>query len=127
MSDFVQLTLDSDADFVLRSIYLVTDTPIAFFSFNYSGPSGYFYSQSLLPSMVWSFNASEPTPVLPEILYPAGSVIRINIQNTYNTGIVSTVSHSIYFVGVKRFHTGCEEEYDKRFIYAAIKTYVGRN
>lgn len=118
----VQLTLDSDADFVLRGIYVISQFPFSFFHWNYSGPSGYFYAQDLVSSCAYSNNASQPTPVLPEVLYPAGSVIRINWNNDMNVG--GTRVYTVVFVGVKRFHTGCEMEYDKLFLYPVSATFT---
>ena len=114
----IPFTLDSDADFILRGIYIVPLLQFTTFQWNYSGPSGYFYSQNLLPCQSFSYNASQPTPVLPEVLYPAGSVIRINIQNTSNvTTYPPPLLFYIVFCGVKRFATDCSDTDDRMFLY----------
>jgi hypothetical protein len=102
------VALDNDADFILRSIYLALNVGLNFssltaFTFNFAGPEDYYYQTSQIPSFVFSQNSGQPFPILPEVHYPAGGQIKLNITDiTYRvTGTPTT--YGIFFVGVKRF------------------------
>jgi len=94
--------LDNDADFYLRSVYTLIGTQYTSFSYQFAGQADYFYQTGLIPSFVLSQNSGQSFPILPEVLYPAGGQIKINVTNT-NTAFAGPNSYTLYFVGVKRF------------------------
>jgi hypothetical protein len=96
------IALDNDADFCLRNMYCVLFTPFTSFTFNFAGPQDYYYQTNQIPSFGLSQNSGQPFPVLPEVWYPAGGQIKINITNT-NTGFGGPNTYALFFVGVKRF------------------------
>lgn len=112
----IYLNLDSDADFVLRGLYVVCFQALTTFNFQYSGPGGYFYSHAPVPCSVYSYSASQPSPVLPEVVYPAGGVIRMYVQNVPSNPN-GTLNFQVVFIGVKRFATDCNEPEDRMFVY----------
>jgi len=95
--------LDNDADFVLRGIYILTVTPFTSFTFNYAGPADWFYQTNQVQSFIFSQNSGQPFPVLPEVPYPAGGQIKLNITNTNTATGVGNNQYVIFFTGVKRF------------------------
>lgn len=90
----------TDADFYLRGIYI--STAMSTFSFRWSDSNSYFFSAGLIASAGFSTFAGQPFPVVPEIFFPAGGKIGIDIQDTSG----SSNAVEICFAGVKRFKTG---------------------
>lgn len=91
-----QVVINADADFVLRGIVVNTLTGIFRVRFNRSGlyflSSGFIHSNNLLS------DAASPLPIIPEMLFVAGSRIGIDIVDL--SGATNTVQ--ISFVGAKR-------------------------
>ena len=87
----------TDSDFILRGIYVSFATGL--FEMRFSDASSYYFSNGLINVQNFSFFAGQPWPVVPEVWYPAGGKIGIDIADT--SGNSNTVE--IVFVGVKRF------------------------
>ncbi len=90
----------TDADFYARGLYISTAT--GSFSFRWSDSNSYFFSSGLISSSGFSTFAGQPFPIVPEIYYPAGGKLGIDIQDTSGAG--NTIE--LCFIGVKRFKTG---------------------
>jgi len=91
-----QVVINNDADFVLRGIVANTFTGIFRVRFNRSGlyflSSGYIHSSNLVS------DAASPLPIIPEMLFVAGSRIGLDISDL--SGATNTIQ--ISFVGAKR-------------------------
>ena len=96
------IALDSDADFILRSLYIALVTQFSAFSFNFAGPQDYYYQATQVPSYGFSQNSGQPFPILNEVHYPAGGQIKLNITDI-TTAFAGPFTYNIFFVGVKRF------------------------
>jgi hypothetical protein len=96
--------LQNDADFALRAIHYTQPDPtkLGTFRIRISDSQGFYHSDGLLFQFSLSNNPAEPTPVMPEILFPRGSEIGIDIQNV-DPALNSQVQ--ICFRGVKRFRS----------------------
>ena len=91
------VSLMTDSDFYLRGIWISTSTGT--FSFRWSDSSSYYFAPSLIASANMSTFAGQPFPVIPEVWYPAGGKIGVDIQDT--SGATNVVE--VIFSGVKRF------------------------
>lgn len=91
-----QVVINADADFVLRGIVVNTLTGIFRVRFNRSGlyflSSGYIHSNNLVS------DAASPLPIIPEMLFVAGSRIGIDIVDLSGAGNTVQIS----FIGAKR-------------------------
>jgi hypothetical protein len=89
--------IQTDSEFYLRGIYVSAATGT--FTFRYSDANNYYFSDAQLLSQSFSTFAGQPTIVLPEVWYPAGGKLSIDITDTSGSG--NTVE--LVFVGVKRY------------------------
>ena len=94
--------LHNDADFVLRAIqYVQPDiTQLVIFRLRLSDSQGYYLSNSLVYQGNISNDPSRPTPIMPEIVFPRGGAIGLDIENT---SPATTCLVQILFRGVKRY------------------------
>ena len=94
---FDQVTLDTDADFLLRAVYVSSSTGI--FSIRWADSQNYWLASAMILSTNLPGDAGSPYPWVPEQFYPAGGRIYIQIADQSNA------SNTIQFVfrGVKRF------------------------
>jgi len=96
----VQKALHADADFVLRAIhYAQPTTPGLAFSFRWFDWQNIYHSDDLISNLNWSADPYDPTPILPEVIFPRGSFIGLDLQE--NSGSDNDIQ--IVFHGVKRF------------------------
>lgn len=92
--------ISQDADFILRGMHFSQPAAAAGpFNFRIADSQGYQLSNGLVSSGNLSNSAARPTPVFPEMLFPAGSQITVDIENP-GAGAITT---QICFRGVKRF------------------------
>ena len=89
--------IQTDSEFYLRGVYISAATGT--FTFRYSDANNYYFSDSQILNSNFSTFAGQPTVVLPEVWYPAGGKISIDITDTSNSG--NTIE--IVFIGVKRY------------------------
>ena len=96
-----QVPIEYDADFMWRG---VSYTPIIAGAFNirFQDSQGYYLSSGMISNGNLSAVAGSPTPIFPEILFPAGSRIGIDIDNVSGGPIQIQVA----FRGVKRYRIG---------------------
>ena len=97
-----QVNIDSDADFVLRGISYVqvsvgTGGPFLLKIYDYQD---FALSNGMLYNTNYSTDPSAPTVILPELVYPAGGKIKLDIIDVSN---LPPNVLQIQFVGVKRF------------------------
>ncbi len=85
-----------DADFVWRGL-LFTSTGT--FSVRFQDGQQYYISSDFVFSQCLSNEAGDPFPVFPEVFYPAGGRIVLDIQDTSNAGNTG----QIIFVGANRY------------------------
>jgi hypothetical protein len=94
--------LNNDADFVLRAIHWTQPdvAMLGIFRVRFSDSQGYYLSNALILEGNISNQPYAPTPVMPEIVFPRGGAIGLDIQNTdpANPSLVQ-----ICFRGVKRY------------------------
>ena len=93
LSDMV--TINADADFLLRAIAVNSKTGIFKARFNRSGL--YFLSNSYIHSNNLESDAASPLPILPNMIFVAGSRIGIDIVDLSAAG--NTIQ--IAFMGAK--------------------------
>lgn len=91
-----QVPINADADFVLRGIVVNTLTGVFRVRFNRSGL--YFLSSGFIHSSNLTSDAASPLPIIPEMIFVAGSRIGIDIVDLSGAGNTVQIS----FVGVKR-------------------------
>lgn len=82
----------TQADFVWRGLHLISTGE---FSVRFQDGEQYYLSGDLVPSVNLPHNAGDPFPWAPEIPYPAGGKIVLDIQDT--SGAPNTVQ--IVFIG----------------------------
>lgn len=86
----------TDADFLWRGLLFVSDGN---FSVRFQDGQQYYLS----PQMIYSTNlpntAGDPFPIVPEVFYPAGGRITIDIQDLSG----STNTGQLLFIGANRF------------------------
>lgn len=90
------VSIFTEADFAWRGmIFTSTGT----FSVQFQDGQGYFLSAGMVFSTNFPNTAGDPFPIFPEVLYPAGGRITLNILDTSaDTNIIQ-----ILFVGVNRY------------------------
>jgi len=89
--------IQTDSEFWLRGVYVSLAT--GSFTFRFSDANNYYFSDTQIANANYSTFAGQPTVILPEVWYPAGSKLSIDITDTSNAG--NTVE--IVFLGVKRY------------------------
>jgi hypothetical protein len=89
--------IQTDADWYLRGIVIASAT--GSFTFRYSDSNNYFTSSGQIQSQNMSTFMGDPFVVLPEIWYPAGGKITVDITDTSNAGNAVELA----FIGYKRF------------------------
>lgn len=104
------LQLDSDAPFVLRGRAVrqsydrnLTQNGLQFLKSKWTGPTKDYRQQAyVLESLQMAFfgQYGNPKPVFPPILYPASSVLVLDI---WNTGAIELTNLTFYWRGVKLF------------------------
>lgn len=119
----ILLQLDPDAPFLLRGRALrckgvnadggvgILQTPLRGVSSKWTGPVGDFRQQDYVPEALQMANFGQlgnPKPVSPQIQYPAGSVLRIDLQNT---GASTITNLTFYWRGVKLYPPGAVPAY----------------
>ncbi len=94
------VSISNDADFALRAVVLASNTGA--FQFRLSDSQGYYLSNGYLQSaLLLVAGAPLPFTVLPEIIFPAGGKIGIDLIDVSNGG--NTIQ--MLFRGVKRYET----------------------
>ena len=93
-----QQPIQTDADFMLRGISYIGIIPGAF-NYRLQDSQGFYLSSGMISNGNLSNNAASPTPVFPELAFPAGSRIGIDIDNV--SGV--PVQIQLAFRGVKRY------------------------
>lgn len=91
-----QVVINADADFVLRGIVVNSNSGIFRARFNRSGL--YFLSSGYIHSNNLASDAASPLPIVPEMLFVAGSRIGVDIIELSGAGNTVQIS----FVGAKR-------------------------
>jgi hypothetical protein len=94
---FDQVTLDTDADFLLRAVFVASATGV--FSIRWADSQNYYLANARILSTNLPGDASSPYPWMPEQYYPAGGRIPIDLADVSNAG--NTIQ--FIFRGVKRF------------------------
>jgi len=90
------IAIDTDSDFVWRGLIINSDGT---FTVRFADFANYYVSNAQLLSTLFSTFGGQPWPVRPEIVFPAGSRITLDLTDLSaddNTG-------QIIFVGCKRF------------------------
>lgn len=94
--------IQNDADFILRAVNWTQPVLAAsgVFRLRLSDSQGYYLSQSLIYQGNYSNLPDMPTPIMPEIIFPRGGQIGLDIENIdgVNPSLVQIV-----FRGVKRY------------------------
>lgn len=85
------------SDFVMRALILTVQTGA--FSVRFADGQGYYLSNVLIDSFNLVGTPSDPFVFFPEVLYPAGGRIGIDIQDTSG----STNNIQLVFRGVNRY------------------------
>lgn len=101
----LQKVLPNDADFVLRAMSYGQPglfVPVVF-NFRIFDWQNYYLSDGLLSSANISGDPFAPTPVLPEMIFPRGSFIGMDVQNL---DPINPVAIQFAFRGVKRYRVG---------------------
>jgi len=98
----LQVGLPNDTDFILRAIHYTQPNPAALAPFNWrvGDAQGYYLSNTLIFSGNLSVNPAQPTPVMPELIFPRGGVLIVDLQNT---SAFVTNQIQLAFRGVKRY------------------------
>jgi len=91
------IPIQTDSEFYLRGIYVSASTGT--FTFRYSDANNYYFSDAQILNQNYSTFAGQPAVVLPEVWYPAGGKLSIDITDT--SGAPNLVE--IVFIGVKRY------------------------
>jgi hypothetical protein len=92
-----QVSVQNDADFCWRAVYIAAATGA--FAVQFSDSDWYQLSSGRIVSANIQGDAASPFPILPEIVIPAGGRIGINIADLSNAS--NTIQ--IVFRGAKRF------------------------
>lgn len=90
------VSIFTEADFVWRGLVF---TSTGNFSVQFQDGQGYYLSSDLVFSTNMPNTAGDPWPRFPEILYPAGGRIYLNIQDTSAAPNVG----QILFIGANRY------------------------
>jgi len=93
------VSIQTDADFAFRGLIFVSD---GVFQVRLYDGQQYQLSAGFISSLCLPNTAGDPFPFVPEVFYPAGSRITIDIQDLSgdaNTG-------QLLFVGVNRYRLG---------------------
>ena len=116
----LSLYIDTDAPFALRSramrvSYGATGGRVQLFLNNlllrWAGPDRNFFSQDLVRQSLLSpyfGQLGNPMPVYPQVVYPRGAEIRVDIRND---GADDITDLTLYFRGVKLFAPGAVKSY----------------
>jgi hypothetical protein len=94
-----QVPIDSDSDFVLRGIVVGWPAGGGPFLFRLYDAQNFARSNGMLYSTNLSADPSAPTVVTPELTFPAGNKIQLDIADVSNAGN----QVQLLFIGVKRF------------------------
>lgn len=93
------VSIFTEADFAWRGLCFTTD---GIFSVQFQDGQGYYISAGMVFSENMPNTSGDPWPLFPEILYPAGGRITLNI--TDRSGDTNT--GQILFMGVHRYRVG---------------------
>lgn len=114
----VDLTLDTDAPFLLRGRAVrqaysarLTQAGLQFLKTRWTGPDKDYRQQDFIfesLQMAYFGQGANPKPIFPQIYYPAGSVLRVDL---WNTGAAPITNLTFYFRGVKLFPWGSVPAY----------------
>jgi len=97
----IQKALHADADFVLRAIhYAQPNMPGVPFSFRWFDWQNIYHSDDLISNLNWSADPYDPALILPEVIFPRGSFIGLDLRND---DPANPNDIQIVFRGVKRF------------------------
>src|SRR5271157_5597777 len=102
----VNLKIDLDAPFVLRRRALGPVTAdLPFVKTKWAGPTGDYRSDLILESLrhPYAGQNGSPTKVSPEITYPPGGTLTLDLQNTSVNPIANL---TFYWIGVSRYPWG---------------------
>jgi hypothetical protein len=109
----VDLQLDSDAPFFLRSRAVrhaysstLNQANLAGLKTRWTGPAREEKMQDFILEslqMVYYGQGGNPKPIVPEVAYPASSVLRVDLMNT---GANAITNLTFYFLGVKKYPFG---------------------
>lgn len=112
------LRLDTDAPFALRGRALRVpydadhiQTGLQWVNLRFTGPDGSYRQQQPVPqTLVGAYFGQQgnPIPEWPEIVYPAGGTIYVDVVNT---GTASLVGLQLFFRGVKLYPAGVQAGY----------------
>ena len=92
--------IQTDSDFLLRGVYISFSTGI--FGFRWSDSNNQYFSDGLVSSVNFATFAGQPFVMLPEVWYPAGSKLSLDITDFS----LAPNTVEIVFIGVKRFTQG---------------------
>ena len=95
-----QVSIDTDADFLLEAWYIATATST--FTIQLTDSTGYQLQSGPIQSAGLSQSQADPTVFSPSHPFPAGGKIQIQITDTSNAGNTG----QIVFIGTKRFIVG---------------------
>jgi hypothetical protein len=95
--DFQTVSILTSADFLLRGLLFTTTGA---FSLRLYDGNQYALSSDLIVSANLLGVAGDPFPMFPEIFYPAGGRITLDIADTSNAGNTG----QIIFIGANRYH-----------------------
>ena len=95
------VSIFTEADFAWRGLIF---TATGLFSVQFQDGQGYYLSSGMVYSTNMPNTPGDPFPRFPEVVYPAGGRITLNIQElTGETNIVQ-----LLFVGVNRYRIGAQ-------------------
>lgn len=90
------VSIYTEADFCWRGIVFVSDGT---FSVRFMDGQGYYLSAGLILSTNMPNTAGDPFPMFPEVLYPAGGRIQLDIQDeSADANVIQ-----ILFIGANRY------------------------
>lgn len=114
----LEVALDTDAPFLLRSRALHvkysaarTQAGLGHLLMRYAGPDRDYRSQDYVRQALYGpyfGQLGNPIPVVPQVVYPRGGIITVDI---YNDGATDLTDLILYFRGVKLFAPGAVKSY----------------
>ena len=132
----VPVMLDLDAPFVLRSrafrvqpqqntrLWILNlQSGLQFLKTSFTGPDENYVSQQRVPATLHSYcfgQQGSPTPVFPQLIYPAGGIIYVDVENA---GANTLTNVRLYFRGVKLYLWGTRQAVTYAAQHGTIRPY----
>ena len=93
----------TEADFLWRGLVIESEGT---FAVRFQDGQQFYLSSGLIQSANLFSTAGDPFPIFPEVFYPAGGRITIDIQDTSGATSLAPNTGELLFVGVSRFRLG---------------------